>query len=186
MAPRRTGIRGFWGAVGVLYADLKFPGQHQAPVMTPTRELALQITDGLLNASRVRHARILTICGGVGAGGSQCTVAAPSRGSPSGHHRRVAPPTNTPIEAPTDHPSARQPDRPTLHRLNPSASHIRKAVPLLRCVRAGGSACIGVVSPSAVRVGSRSPLGGGRLDAEAQRLRFRSFAAVSACLTLSP
>ena len=48
------------------YADLKAPGKPQALVMTPTRELALQITNDLLNASRVRHARILTVYGGVG------------------------------------------------------------------------------------------------------------------------
>ena len=48
------------------YADLKFPGKPQALVMTPTRELALQITGDLVAASRVRAARILTVYGGVG------------------------------------------------------------------------------------------------------------------------
>ncbi len=48
------------------YADLKHPGKPQALVMTPTRELALQITDDLKDASQVRHARILTVYGGVG------------------------------------------------------------------------------------------------------------------------
>ena len=48
------------------YADLKYPGKPQALVMTPTRELALQITDDLKDASQVRHARILTVYGGVG------------------------------------------------------------------------------------------------------------------------
>ena len=48
------------------YADLKHPGKPQALVMTPTRELALQITGDLEDASRVRAARILTVYGGVG------------------------------------------------------------------------------------------------------------------------
>ncbi|MFV0407857.1 MAG: DEAD/DEAH box helicase [Propioniciclava sp.] len=48
------------------YADLKDPGKPQALVMTPTRELALQITDDLKDASAIRHARILTVYGGVG------------------------------------------------------------------------------------------------------------------------
>jgi len=48
------------------YADLKYPGKPQALVMTPTRELALQITEDLKDASQVRHARILTVYGGVG------------------------------------------------------------------------------------------------------------------------
>ena len=48
------------------YADLKHPGKPQALVMTPTRELALQITGDLIDASQVRHARILTVYGGVG------------------------------------------------------------------------------------------------------------------------
>ncbi|MBK8463057.1 MAG: DEAD/DEAH box helicase [Nigerium sp.] len=48
------------------YAELKHPGKPQALVMTPTRELALQITGDLVDASRVRAARILTVYGGVG------------------------------------------------------------------------------------------------------------------------
>ncbi|NLE18980.1 MAG: DEAD/DEAH box helicase, partial [Propioniciclava sp.] len=48
------------------YADLKYPGKPQALIMTPTRELALQITGDLKDASQVRHARILTVYGGVG------------------------------------------------------------------------------------------------------------------------
>ncbi|WP_342373613.1 DEAD/DEAH box helicase [Propioniciclava soli] len=48
------------------YADLEHPGKPQALVMTPTRELALQIADDLADASQVRKARILTVYGGVG------------------------------------------------------------------------------------------------------------------------
>ena len=48
------------------YDDLEFPGKPQALVMTPTRELALQITGDLEDASQVRKARILTVYGGVG------------------------------------------------------------------------------------------------------------------------
>ena len=48
------------------YADLKYPGKPQALIMTPTRELALQIAGDLEDASAVRHARILTVYGGVG------------------------------------------------------------------------------------------------------------------------
>lgn len=48
------------------YDRLKAPGKPQAFVMTPTRELALQITGDLVAASQVRHARILTVYGGVG------------------------------------------------------------------------------------------------------------------------
>lgn len=48
------------------YADLAHPGKPQALVMTPTRELALQIAGDLADASQVRHARILTVYGGVG------------------------------------------------------------------------------------------------------------------------
>lgn len=48
------------------YADLAHPGKPQAFVMTPTRELALQITGDLEDASTVRKARILTVYGGVG------------------------------------------------------------------------------------------------------------------------
>ncbi|MFV0451717.1 MAG: DEAD/DEAH box helicase [Propioniciclava sp.] len=48
------------------YDELPHPGKPQALVMTPTRELALQITEDLKDASEVRHARILTVYGGVG------------------------------------------------------------------------------------------------------------------------
>ncbi len=48
------------------YADLAHPGKPQALVMTPTRELALQITGDLEDAAQVRRARILTVYGGVG------------------------------------------------------------------------------------------------------------------------
>lgn len=48
------------------YADLAHPGKPQAFIMTPTRELALQITGDLKDASAVRKARILTVYGGVG------------------------------------------------------------------------------------------------------------------------
>ena len=46
--------------------ELREPGKPQALVMTPTRELALQITNDLRTASTVRHARVLTVYGGVG------------------------------------------------------------------------------------------------------------------------
>ena len=48
------------------YADLEHPGKPQALIMTPTRELALQIAGDLADASQVRAARILTVYGGVG------------------------------------------------------------------------------------------------------------------------
>ncbi len=48
------------------YADLAVPGSPQALVMCPTRELALQVTRDLEVASSVRHARVLTVYGGVG------------------------------------------------------------------------------------------------------------------------
>jgi superfamily II DNA/RNA helicase len=41
-------------------------GSPQALVMCPTRELALQVTQDLIEASTVRKARILTVYGGVG------------------------------------------------------------------------------------------------------------------------
>ncbi len=48
------------------YADLVKPGAPQALVMCPTRELALQVTRDLADASSVRRARVLTVYGGVG------------------------------------------------------------------------------------------------------------------------
>nr|NLI49100.1 DEAD/DEAH box helicase [Propionibacterium sp.] len=48
------------------YADLTHPGKPQALIMTPTRELALQVTKDLEIASSVRAARVLTVYGGVG------------------------------------------------------------------------------------------------------------------------
>ena len=48
------------------YAELEFPGKPQALVMCPTRELALQVARDLADASTVRHARVLTVYGGVG------------------------------------------------------------------------------------------------------------------------
>ncbi|MFZ0531214.1 MAG: DEAD/DEAH box helicase, partial [Propionicimonas sp.] len=48
------------------YSELLKPGSPQALVMCPTRELALQVTRDLADASTVRHARVLTVYGGVG------------------------------------------------------------------------------------------------------------------------
>lgn len=48
------------------YAELAHPGKPQALIMTPTRELALQVTKDLEIASTVRKARVLTVYGGVG------------------------------------------------------------------------------------------------------------------------
>ncbi len=48
------------------YDTLPHPGKPQALVMTPTRELALQVTRDLDVASAVRKARVLTVYGGVG------------------------------------------------------------------------------------------------------------------------
>ncbi len=48
------------------YDKLKAPGKPQALVMTPTRELALQVAKDLQTASSVRRARVLTVYGGVG------------------------------------------------------------------------------------------------------------------------
>ncbi len=48
------------------YATLLHPGKPQALVMAPTRELAMQVARDLEVASRVRHARVLTVYGGVG------------------------------------------------------------------------------------------------------------------------
>jgi superfamily II DNA/RNA helicase len=48
------------------YDELAKPGAPQALVMCPTRELALQVARDLADASTVRHARVLTVYGGVG------------------------------------------------------------------------------------------------------------------------
>src|SRR5215212_10111128 len=48
------------------YAQLARPGAPQGLVVTPTRELALQVTSDLVAAATERPARILTIYGGVG------------------------------------------------------------------------------------------------------------------------
>lgn len=48
------------------YDDLKDPGKPQALVMTPTRELALQVARDIETASAIRKARVLTVYGGVG------------------------------------------------------------------------------------------------------------------------
>jgi superfamily II DNA/RNA helicase len=48
------------------YAQLARPGAPQGLVVTPTRELALQVTADLVAAATQRPARILTVYGGVG------------------------------------------------------------------------------------------------------------------------
>ena len=48
------------------YAQLAKPGAPQALVVTPTRELASQVSADLTTASTLRHARVLTVYGGVG------------------------------------------------------------------------------------------------------------------------
>jgi len=48
------------------YEDLEHPGIPQALVLTPTRELASQITAELTMANKHRGARLLTVYGGVG------------------------------------------------------------------------------------------------------------------------
>ena len=48
------------------YAQLARPGAPQALVVTPTRELASQVSADLAVASTLRHARVLTVYGGVG------------------------------------------------------------------------------------------------------------------------
>jgi superfamily II DNA/RNA helicase len=48
------------------YAHLSKPGAPQALVVTPTRELASQVSSDLAAASTHRHARVITVYGGVG------------------------------------------------------------------------------------------------------------------------
>jgi superfamily II DNA/RNA helicase len=48
------------------YAHLARPGAPQGLVVTPTRELASQVSSDLATASTLRHARVLTVYGGVG------------------------------------------------------------------------------------------------------------------------
>ena len=48
------------------YSQLAMPGAPQALVVTPTRELASQVASDLAAASTRRHARVLTVYGGVG------------------------------------------------------------------------------------------------------------------------
>ncbi len=48
------------------YADMDAPGKPQALIMTPTRELAMQVARDLEIAGSVREARVLTVYGGVG------------------------------------------------------------------------------------------------------------------------
>jgi superfamily II DNA/RNA helicase len=48
------------------YAQLAMPGAPQGLVVTPTRELASQVASDLAGASTRRHARVLTVYGGVG------------------------------------------------------------------------------------------------------------------------
>ena len=48
------------------YPELSKPGAAQGLVVTPTRELASQVAADLLTASTRRHARVLTVYGGVG------------------------------------------------------------------------------------------------------------------------
>jgi superfamily II DNA/RNA helicase len=48
------------------YDQLSKPGAPQALVITPTRELASQVSSDLRTASTYRHARVITVYGGVG------------------------------------------------------------------------------------------------------------------------
>jgi superfamily II DNA/RNA helicase len=48
------------------YDQLSKPGASQALVITPTRELASQVSSDLSTASAHRHARVITVYGGVG------------------------------------------------------------------------------------------------------------------------
>ena len=69
------------------FDDLEAPGKPQVLVLTPTRELASQITAELTMANKYRGARLLTIYGGVGyddqvdtlAGGVDIVVGTPGR-----------------------------------------------------------------------------------------------------------
>ncbi|WP_316668517.1 DEAD/DEAH box helicase [uncultured Propionibacterium sp.] len=69
------------------FDDLEDYGKPQALVMTPTRELAMQVGDDLATAAARRGARIVTIYGGVGyegqldalAGGVDVVVGTPGR-----------------------------------------------------------------------------------------------------------
>ncbi len=47
------------------YEELAAPGKPQALIMTPTRELALQVANDIATASTYRKARVMTIYGGV-------------------------------------------------------------------------------------------------------------------------
>ncbi|HEY8457087.1 MAG TPA: DEAD/DEAH box helicase [Actinopolymorphaceae bacterium] len=47
------------------YANLDAPGKPQALVVTPTRELALQVADDIATAGALREVRVLTVYGGV-------------------------------------------------------------------------------------------------------------------------
>ena len=48
------------------YAELARPGAPQALVVAPTRELASQVSADITTAAARRHARVLTVYGGVG------------------------------------------------------------------------------------------------------------------------
>jgi superfamily II DNA/RNA helicase len=48
------------------YAEVSKPGAAQGLVVTPTRELASQVAADLVTATTRRHARVLTVYGGVG------------------------------------------------------------------------------------------------------------------------
>lgn len=46
------------------YAEAVEPGKPQALVVAPTRELAVQVTDDITTATKIRHVRVLTVYGG--------------------------------------------------------------------------------------------------------------------------
>ena len=48
------------------YAQIAMPGAPQGLVVTPTRELALQVSADIAAASTRRRARVITVYGGVG------------------------------------------------------------------------------------------------------------------------